>query len=698
MFSLADKLIPFFVFIVSYSFGSYLFLREPNLVINRLFIVIMLTPFIDDLVQLVYWLNISNNEYFSSFQDISLWLLPPLYYHFIESFEERSISWKKFFALYSTCIVSWFAYFTTASRYILFAYLALSFAWVVAKYVRTYGQIRRMHRYYQKIQYFLIYTGFTLNLALIIVLDFVLETNVLQAQMLSPLIVVSFIATALLKVRFANIFYILKKSTVYAIFLFAFIFSYIAAAVYLFNFFQIINNIYATYYMALFFVVFAIIFRPIVDFIRNFIDQHLFRIAFNYKIIVENFSQRVSSLVDYGETVSTVASLFNEAFKPNAVYFFDIADGANSLSILHGERPPATPSTLVDVGSRVRDIYGHGLDLTNIDPVFIDYMTPGKIPEDAFEFFSKMNIAILVPLFMQNTVTGYFMLGSKFMKDSYNDDDIQLISTIINQARAALNNAQIHKHLVESNRRLGETVTMLENTQLELAKKEKLAALGRLSANIAHEVKNPLGIMKISASSLSDALADRPKLREMANFINKEIDKLNHVVSELLDFARDREMKPVMSDIGALVSEVAERGRLYAKSENKTVDIKVEGIEKLSAMADPEQLSRALFNIVINAVDSIAKGRDGAIVIELSLADGGAVRIATADNGCGIEEARVKKGIEPFFTTKKNGTGLGLVVTQQIVARHGGRLAIASKLGEGTSVEVEFPAGIVEQA
>jgi len=681
MFPEIDKILPFIVFIISYSFGTYLFLREPNLVINRLFIIIMLAPFLDDLINLVYWLDIAGAGFFSGTRDFSMWLLPPLYYHFIESFEERKISWPKFFGLYSVCAIFWAAYLQTSSTNLQYFYLAVSLIWLLTKYYKAFLQIRRFHRFYQKIQYFFIYTGFTLNLILIFLLDFFFSTGYNQFEMLSPLIVVSFIATALLKVRFANIFYILKKSTIYAIFLFIFIFSYIAAAAYLFNFFQIINNIYATYYMAIFFVIFAIIFRPIVDFIRNFIDQHIFKTAFNYKMIVESFSQKISNFVEFTDVITAISTLFNETFKPAAIYFQGIA-----------EKPAFALDDLDEVKKYLIKIFESASPSSIIDPIFVEYLSPETISEQSYDFFLKSGISIIIPVYQQDSLFGFYFLGNKFMKDAYNDDDIQLINTILNQAKVALNNAGMYKNLVEANKRLEETIIKLENTQLELAKKEKFAALGRLSANIAHEVKNPLGIMKISASSLSDALSEKPKLKEVANFINKEIDKLNNFVSELLDFARDREIQSVPSDISNLLNELVERGNLYAKSEGKNVAIILSmPASKITVMADPDQLSRALLNIVINAIDSISKEKEGKIEIGLSEKKDQTVEITITDNGCGIDESQIKKGIEPFFTTKKKGTGLGLVVTQQIVEKHGGKLAISSKINEGTKLGVYLP-------
>ncbi|HOT76687.1 MAG TPA: hypothetical protein PK467_12940, partial [Candidatus Wallbacteria bacterium] len=272
-----ENIIPFIAFIISYSFGSYIFIREPNLVINRLFILIILSPFIKDLVSMLYWQNFIQSESLAYFSDISIWVLPPLYFHFIESFRENKISWLRFFGLYSAAALFYAAYYKFESQGVQHLYIGLCCVRLLIMWVQTSSSNPYISRYYQKMQYVLIYSGFVMNYALLCFIGMSDNSGIEKLKLLSPLIIVSFIASALLKVRIANIFYILKKSTIYSIFLFIFIFSYITLTVYLFNYFQIIDNIYAIYYMALFFILFAIIFRPVVDYIRNFIDSHIFK-------------------------------------------------------------------------------------------------------------------------------------------------------------------------------------------------------------------------------------------------------------------------------------------------------------------------------------------------------------------------------------------------------------------------------------
>ncbi|EKD68396.1 MAG: hypothetical protein ACD_47C00649G0002 [uncultured bacterium] len=702
-----ENIIPFIAFIISYSFGTYVFLREPNLVINRLFILIILSPFIKDLFNMLYWQKIIESESLAYFSDISTWILPPLYLHFIDSFSGVRISWRRFFGYYFTAFLFAAAFHKFDTIDIQYIYVSLAIALLIALWINTSIRGGNIDRFYQKMQYVLIYSGFIINYALLSFIDFTFISGVEKLKLISPLIIVSFIASALLKVRIANIFYILKKSTIYSLFLFVFIFSYITATVYLFNYFQIIDNIYAIYYMALFFILFAIIFRPIVDYIRNFIDSHIFKIAFNYKQIVENFSQKISSLVQFQDIIRLVAATFAETFKLNAVMFYNLSLPTAGIEALAGEKNVTPPAKIDDVISYFRQIYPINSNIQKFEPLFVNYLSSDRVSLEFSNFLAQSKISIIFPVYHENIILGFYFLGYKYMKDEYNDDDIQLITTVLSQAQVAFSNAKIYNNLVSSNAMLEKTITELKNTQNELAKKEKLAALGHLAANVAHEVKNPLGIMKVAASTLENALGEKPKLKDLAVFINKEIDRLNTFVSELLDFTKNKELMPLEVSVGELIDEVYDRISMYARSENKNIGIQKKyaaGENELKIKLDYDQILRALINITFNAVDAIdARKQDGVITLSAEAVSGAVAEagdqkpsgnwmiITVEDNGSGIGESQLKNGVQPFFTTKKKGTGLGLAVAFQILEKHGGKIEIKSAENIGTKVALYLP-------
>jgi len=376
--------------------------------------------------------------------------------------------------------------------------------------------------------------------------------------------------------------------------------------------------------------------------------------------------------------------------------FYNLSSNSPAIEVLYGDKNVGVPQKIDDVISYFRQLYPINVNIQKFEPLFVNYLSSDKISAEFSEFLLQAKISLIFAVYHENIILGFYFLGYKFMKDEYNDDDIQLITTILNQAQVAFSNAKIYNNLVSSNSMLEKTIIELKNTQTELAKKEKLAALGHLAANVAHEVKNPLGIMKVAASTLENSLDEKPKLKDLASFINKEIDRLNTFVSELLDFNKNKELKPSEVIIHDLLAEVVEKTSLYAVSENKNIEISQnnpEGGSLLKIKIDYDQVLRALINITFNAVDSIGAQCMKPVVSIKTSADqtSGMLVIIIEDNGSGINESQLKNVTQPFFTTKKKGTGLGLAVASQIIEKHGGKLEINSTENIGTKVAVYLP-------
>jgi len=221
-----------------------------------------------------------------------------------------------------------------------------------------------------------------------------------------------------------------------------------------------------------------------------------------------------------------------------------------------------------------------------------------------------------------------------------------------------------------------------------LAQSEKLAALGQLAATVAHEVRNPLGVMRSAAQTLSETLPTGPDAAQASEFIITEIDRLANVVHSLLAFARplQLEARPVR------VSELFDRALLLARDE---IDAKRLRVERHDAAAlppvqgDPDLLSQVLIGLLANAAEAVPPG--GAIALDADARDG-AVQLSVADSGPGIATELRARVFEPFFTTRARGTGLGLAIARQIVEAHGGRIEAGEAAGGGARFTVTLPA------
>ena len=238
-------------------------------------------------------------------------------------------------------------------------------------------------------------------------------------------------------------------------------------------------------------------------------------------------------------------------------------------------------------------------------------------------------------------------------------------------------------------------VKNLAHTQNELIRSEKLISMGRLSAGVAHEVRNPLNAMKGAIEYLHRRCGDNLIVREYTQLVSEEIDRLSQFVSDFLCFAKELPPKPEPTDINALISSAVNLHKEPAQQRS------IRFHEKLSpdlplTWIDAGQMTQVLMNILINAMDALPKGGD--ITISSSWAPQGGtsedmqrVRVTVEDNGIGISADQLKNIFDPFFSTKDNGTGLGLPISLGIVENHGGRIRVTSQEGRGTCVMLEWP-------
>jgi signal transduction histidine kinase len=225
--------------------------------------------------------------------------------------------------------------------------------------------------------------------------------------------------------------------------------------------------------------------------------------------------------------------------------------------------------------------------------------------------------------------------------------------------------------------------------QREMSHKERLSSLGRLSTVIAHEIRNPLMIIKASLHALRQRDLSADAVREAAADIDGEVVRLNRIVNEVLDFARPIRFELGPTDLNALCREsVAAAEASPGPSVHLDLDSSCPVVE-----TDAERLRLALINLVMNArqaVESDTAPRSGVFVS--TRAGAGHVSIVVADTGVGIPGPDLARVFDPYFTTKRGGTGLGLPIAKNIVEGLGGAITVASAPGRGTEIRVDLPA------
>jgi signal transduction histidine kinase len=214
---------------------------------------------------------------------------------------------------------------------------------------------------------------------------------------------------------------------------------------------------------------------------------------------------------------------------------------------------------------------------------------------------------------------------------------------------------------------------------------ETLATMGRMAAGVAHEIRNPLFIIRSSAEKLRDTYPERAE--EIESFLIEEVDRLNSILDDYLLFARDEPARRISLDLAMTFARSVRNVRESIEGSGVEINSEFE-IGSAPFFGEEKRLQQAFLNILLNAHQSITGS--GRIRTTLS-SDGRRYVIRVADTGCGIQERNIDKIFQPFFTTKNSGSGLGLAITKRIVENHGGTIAVKSSVGKGTEVTIAFP-------
>lgn len=228
----------------------------------------------------------------------------------------------------------------------------------------------------------------------------------------------------------------------------------------------------------------------------------------------------------------------------------------------------------------------------------------------------------------------------------------------------------------------------LKAAQSEVQRSERLAALGQLTAGLAHELRNPLGTIKNSAEMLAKRLPEAdPIARELSGYISTEVDRTNELVKRFLDFARPFRLRVEVSEL----TEVIDRAILQVESratQHKVTIIRNDSPDVGPLPIDAQWIEQLVANLLGNAIDASPQG--SSVTILTRPVEGGA-ELAVVDRGVGIAPENLASVFNPFFTTKADGTGLGLAIVSKIVDEHRGRIHVESVPGEGTTFRIWLP-------
>jgi len=299
------------------------------------------------------------------------------------------------------------------------------------------------------------------------------------------------------------------------------------------------------------------------------------------------------------------------------------------------------------------------------------------------ERMAQLEAEISVPIISKEKLIGILNLGNKSGREIYSNEDLELLSTLANQAAIAIENARLYENLKQS-----------QNT---LRRADRLSSLGLLTAGLAHEIRNPLVAIRTFTQLLPERYDDAEFREGFQGLALKEVDRICGLINDLLSFARPSRPNVAEESMNDVVDGIARI--LETEAKEKGVEITRDFGAKLPKVwIDREQMKQVFMNLILNAIQAMKEGGSIFISTRLTAKDeaphsGQFVQVEVRDTGVGIPADNLDHIFDPFFTSKDEGSGLGLSISHQIVQEHGGYVTVESRVGVGTTFYINLPVG-----
>lgn len=432
------------------------------------------------------------------------------------------------------------------------------------------------------------------------------------------------------------------------------------------------NKILSEELFLLFFIVMLFVFRPIAYYLERWINRIFFRYRPVPTELLHQFSDKISATLFLADIVQAMVEEFPEKINVASVALMLLDDKQSRLfpEELRFGSHPWKESDLVQEFQR------HA-------PVCLHTDHPGRtnVLEQELLEIRGAGFSLVFPMKSVDNVIGLLFVGFRNDGRRFSNDDIHLVATLANQGAIAIENAKRYEALVASKKEI-------ELLFSERVQQEKMAMLGEMTAMIAHELKNPLGVISSSAQYLAKGSQSQEVQEEILAYILDEAQHLNVSMNNLLGLAKQRPPRFEQVDLSRELSGFVQRW-LQNDDHNQRVTIEVSIERYLPPLyADLRQLNQVLFNLIRNSEEMMPDG--GTIILQAESAKQ-TITISVLDNGPGIADNDKEKLFKNFYTTKENGIGLGLVICQQIVQAHKGEISLTNREEGGAVATVCLP-------
>src|SRR5215207_3851027 len=392
-----------------------------------------------------------------------------------------------------------------------------------------------------------------------------------------------------------------------------------------------------------------------------------------------NVTERLFAETDRDRLLELIVSAVCEHLNCSNVAYYEVKSGTVSVVAQRGK--------VLQVDSASADSnFAAGL-ISRVDadgnPFVINATGPGEEDAQSLLFSLGLGTAILIPVARSNLQSVLFAARDATSTDRpFRGADLEMFFVLARQAVVAMENASLYEDLRNY-------VKRVEDSQQALLRVEKMAAAGRLTASIAHEVNNPLQSVQNCLHLAGHDGGSPEKRREYIELAKKELDRLMKTMQRMLDFYRPGAARVEQVDLLELLNHVLSLTAQQLGQKNITVKTDLpESLPMIYAVSG--QIQQIFFNLILNSLDAMPNG--GELTVSARSVKNG-VEIIFRDNGPGIPEERRENIFEPFFSTKEGGTGLGLTVSYNIVTAHGGTLDLINEQDSGACFRLFLPMG-----
>jgi signal transduction histidine kinase len=497
-------------------------------------------------------------------------------------------------------------------------------------------------------------------------------------------IYVSSTAYAIAQYRLLDINVVIRKSLIYALLLLVLLVPcYLAVIWGQRAAFGNINYTFSLFTLLLFIVV-GFLFPKVRFRTEEALERALFQKRVDYRETLLRSSKEMVSIVDLENLSNSLVKTVSRALgtETASFYLLDETKGVYNLKANIGQEKERYPQSLFSKSDPLIQRLTGSEEAIVKEELEMAQDEMSGLPQVAKKM-SELDAEIAVPIISKEKLIGILNLGHKAEKEIYSSEDLELLSTLANQAAIAIENARLYENLKQS--------------QDTLRRADRLSSLGLLTAGLAHEIRNPLVAIRTFTQLLPERYNDAEFREGFQGLALKEVDRICGLINDLLSFARPSRPNVAQESMNDVVDGIARI--LETEAKEKGVEITRDfgpGLPRV--WIDREQMKQVFMNLILNAIQAMRGG--GSIFLSTRLNSrndaahtGQFVQVEVRDTGVGIPAENLDHIFDPFFTSKDEGSGLGLSISHQIVQEHGGYVTVESKVGVGTTFCINLPIG-----